>query len=111
MVFAPAPVANKFSIELAPDGFDAMAHHGFWNIVQFMPRDTVEYFIQRAPENTWNEVHRAHHTVVCMAGVGYLDLLETQADKIKQSSVCEEMIEWMSQEEFPNKDKVLQIFK
>ena len=111
MVFAPAPVANKFSIELAPDGFDAMAHHGFWNIVQFMPRDTVEYFIQRAPENTWNEVHRAHHTVICMAGVGYLDLLESQADKIKQSSVCEEMIEWMSQEEFPNKDKVLQIFK
>ena len=111
MVFAHPAIAEQFAIELSPDGFDAMAHHGFWNIVQFMPRDTVEYFIHHAPENTWNEVHRAHHTVVCLAGVGYLDLLESQADKIKQGNVCAEMIEWMSQEEFPNKDKVLQIFK
>ncbi len=111
MVFALEPVANKFSIELSPDGFDAMAHHGLWNTVQFMPRDTVEFFIQRVPDNTWNEVHRAHHTVVSLAGVGYLDLLETQADKIKNSSICDEMLEWMSQEDFPNKDKVFQILQ
>lgn len=111
MVFALAPVANKFSIELSPDGFDAMAHHGFWNIVQFMPRDTVEYFIQRAPENTWNELHRAHHTVVCLAGVGYLDLLESQAEKIKASPAHSEMMEWMDSEEFPNKEQTLAILK
>lgn len=111
MVFALAPVANQFSIELAPEGFEAMAHHGFWNIVQFMPRDTVEYFIQRAPENTWNELHRAHHTVVCLAGVGYMDLLESQAEKIKASPAHKEMFEWMQNEEFPNKERTLELLK
>jgi hypothetical protein len=111
MVFALAPVANQFSIELAPEGFDAMAHHGLWNVVQFMPKDVVDYFITNCPKNTWNEVHRAHHTVVCLSGVGYLDLLELHADAIKASACHGELLQWMQNEEFPNKETTLKILK
>lgn len=109
MVFALAPVADKFSIELSPNASQAMAHHGFWNIVQFMPRDVTEYFISRAPANTWNELHRAHHTAVCLAGMDYLDLLESQADRIKASPAHAELLEWMRSEDFPNKARTLEL--
>lgn len=109
IVFAPAPVADQFAMELNEGGFNAMAHHGFWNIVQFMPRDTVEYFVNHAPANTWNEVHRAHHTIVTMSAMGYMDLLESQVQQIKASPVRQELVDWMSQEEFPNKHKTIQL--
>jgi hypothetical protein len=109
IVFAPAPVADQFAMELNEGGFNAMAHHGFWNIVQFMPRDTVEYFVNNAPANTWNEVHRAHHTIVTMSAMDYMDLLESQVQQIKASPVRQELVEWMSQEEFPNKHKTIQL--
>jgi hypothetical protein len=111
MIFAFPTVANQFSIELSPDADKAMAHHGLWNVVQFMPRDVVEYFITNCPDNTWNEVHRAHHTIVCLAGNGYLDLLGTQAERIKASPVCKELCEWMSNEEFPNKAETLKMLQ
>jgi hypothetical protein len=107
MVFAHQNIAEKFSIELSPDGFDAMAHHGFWNIVQFMPRDTVEYFVTRAPENTWQELHRAHHTLVCLAALGYNDLLEFVAPKVKAAGIHGELMEWIGSEDFPNKQTAL----
>ena len=109
IVFAPAPVADQFAMELNEGGFNAMAHHGFWNIVQFMPRDTVEYFVNNAPANTWNELHRAHHTIVTMSAMGYMDLLESQVQQIKASPARQELVDWMSQEEFPNKHKTIQL--
>ncbi len=111
MVFAHPVIAERFAIELSQDGFDAMAHHGFWNIVQFMPKDTVEFFVQNAPDNTWNEVHRAHHTVVCLTALGYHELLESQAEKIKSSPIQQELYEWMSNEDFPNKQHALDLLK
>jgi len=111
MVFAHPGLADRFSIELNPGGADAMAHHGFWNIVQFMPKSTVEFFISQAPENTWNELHRAHHTIVCLAGMNYLDLLETQADSIKASPAYSDLMQWMSGEDFPNRQPALQMLQ
>jgi hypothetical protein len=107
--YALSPVADQFAMELNETGFNAMAHHGFWNIVQFMPRNTVEYFVNNAPANTWNEVHRAHHTIVTMSAMGYMDLLETQVENIKASPVRQELVDWMRQEEFPNRDKTIQL--
>lgn len=109
IVFAQAPVADQFAMELNEGGFNAMAHHGFWNIVQFMPRNTVEYFVNNAPANTWNEVHRAHHTIVTMSAMGYMDLLESQVQHIKASAVRQELVDWMQQEEFPNKQRTIQL--
>ena len=109
MVFAMAPVANQFSIELAPEGYGAMAHHGLWNVVQFMPRDVAEYFIANCPDNTWNELHRAHHTAITIAGMGYMELLETQADRIKASPVHSELVGWMRNDDFPNKELALKM--
>jgi len=111
MVFALPHTADRFSIELNPSAYGAMAHHGFWNIVQFMPKDTVEYFMLQAPANTWNELHRAHHTIVSLAGMGYLDLLETQADRIKSSPCLPDLVQWMAGEEFPNKQAALQMLQ
>jgi hypothetical protein len=111
MVFAMPGLANRFSIELSPDAGHAMAHHGFWNIVQFMPRSTVEFFISQAPENTWNELHRAHHTIVCLAGMDYLDLLETQAQRIQASPAYDQLMQWISNGDFPNKNAALQILQ
>ena len=107
--YAPAPVADQFSQELGENGHRAMAHHGLWNVVQFMPRDVVEYFITNCPANTWNEVHRAHHTILCLAANGYLDILQTQALRIKASPIHQELITWLSNEEFPNSKQALQI--
>lgn len=109
IVFALPPVANQFSIELAPEGYGAMAHHGFWNIVQFMPRDVTEFFIANAPANTWQEVHRAHHTLVCLSGMDYLDLVESVADDVKASKCHAELIQWFGNEDFPNKARFLEI--
>lgn len=109
IVYAPSPVADQFSIELSPTGDKAMAHHGLWNIVQFMPRDVVEYFILNVPKNTWNELHRAHHTLVCLAGIGYLDLLLAVAPAVVASPCYKELMSWLVSEDFPNKDAALKI--
>ena len=111
IVFAYPNVANQFSIELAPEGYGAMAHHGFWNIVQFMPKDTVQYFIDHAPANTWNELHRAHHTLVCLAGIGYMDMFAQVAPQVQTSPAYNELLEWMSGEDFPNKEQALPLLK
>jgi hypothetical protein len=107
--FALAPVADQFSMELNPEGYNAMAHHGLWNVVQLMPRDVAEYFITNCPDNTWNEIHRAHHTAVTLAGMGYLDLLSTQADRIKAGPKHKELMEWVAQEDFPNKAEFIKM--
>ena len=86
-----------------------MAHHGLWNVVQFMPKDVAEYFITNCPDNTWNELHRAHHTAVTLAGMNYLDLLATQAERIKASPTHKELMEWVAQEEFPNKAEFIKM--
>lgn len=111
MVFAHPVMAEKFAIELSPDGFDAMAHHGFWNIVQFMPKSTVEYFVTHAPENTWKELHRSHHTLVCLAALGYTELLESVSSQVKSAACHAELLEWMSSEEFPNKQTALDVLR
>jgi len=99
--YAPTDLANRFSMELHPyDGY-SMAHHGFWNIVRFMPKETVEYFITRAPKNTWNEPHRAHHTILMMSYAGYYDLLETQVDLIKASPAYDQIKQMLWTHAFP----------
>lgn len=107
--YAAPNVANQFSIELAPEGEHAMAHHGLWNVIQFMPKPTVQYFIDNLPDNIWNEVHRAHHSAVTLAGIGYMDMFAQVAPDIKASPVRDELVEWMQQDEFPNKDVALQL--
>ena len=109
--YAPAPVADQFSQELGENGHRAMAHHGLWNIVQFMPRDVIEYFILNCPANTWNEVHRAHHTILCLAANGHLDLIEAHAPAIKASPVHRELISWFSNEDFPNQKEAIVLLK
>lgn len=107
--FAGDDVAAKFSHELAPGGDNSMAFHGLWNIVRFMPRETAYYFIERASASTWNEVHRAHHIIVEIARKGYLQLLDSQRNKIQQGTAYADLMRWLNHESFDNKDETMSI--
>jgi hypothetical protein len=107
--FAPTALADQFSHELNGTGANSMAFHGFWNIVKFMPQDTVWFYIENAPANTWNEIHRAHHTIVALAEKGYLEMISSQADRIRNSTQYLNLMRWLAQEQFPNRDITLRI--
>ena len=107
--FAPTALADQFSHELNGTGAHSMAFHGFWNIVKFMPQDTVWFYIENAPANTWNEIHRAHHTIVALAEKGYLEMISSQADRIRNSTQYTDLMRWLAQEQFPNRDITLRI--
>lgn len=112
LMWAPTPLADQFAMELntSYQGF-SMAHHGFWNIVRFMPKSTVEFFIARAPKNTWNEPHRAHHTILMLGLAGYFDLLESQAELIKASPTHHQIKQMLASHVFPTAHIMRQIIE
>jgi hypothetical protein len=108
--FAPAEVATQFSYELG-DYSSSMAFHGFWNIVKFMPPDTVEFFVTKRPAGMFDSLHRAHHIIHALADSGYLDLLELCSAEIHASPEYNNLIHWLSQENFNNKAAAMAILE
>jgi hypothetical protein len=106
--FAPQETAAQFSYELGPYA-DSMSFHGFWNIINFMPKSTVDYFVTNRPPGMFDELHRAHHTVEAMARTGRMDLLEQCADEIKTGKDYAQLVQWLSQENFENKQRTLEL--
>jgi len=108
--FAPQEVAKKFSYELGPyEG--SMAFHGFWNVINFMPNDVTDFFVTHRPPGMFDELHRAHHTIVALAVADRLDLLEQCADEIRSGKDYQNVYSWLSQETFDNKQAVLDLIK
>jgi hypothetical protein len=106
--FAPANVATQFSYELG-DYSGSMAFHGFWNIIKFMPRDTVDFFVNKRPPGLFNGLHRAHHIIAAMAETDRVDLIESCAAEIQQSPDHANLVHWLSQENFNNKTATLEL--
>jgi hypothetical protein len=106
--FAPMNLAAQFSYELGPYS-PSMSFHGFWNIINFMPKDTVDFFVTKRPPGMFNELHRAHHSVVALATTGRMDLLEQCEYEIRSGDDYVKLLQWLSQEDFPNKARTLEI--
>ena len=104
--FAPQDVAARFSYELG-DYSSSMSFHGFWNIIKFMPKDTVDFFVTKRPPNMFNELHRAHHNIVAMAETNRIDLVDLCAAEIQQSPDYNNLMHWLRQENFNNKSAVM----
>lgn len=108
--FAPQELAKQFSYELGPyEG--SMAFHGFWNVINFMPKDVADFFVSHRPPGMFDELHRAHHTILAMAVADRLDLLEQCADEIRSSPVHAQLYTWLSNENFNKKQSVLDLIK
>jgi 5'(3')-deoxyribonucleotidase len=105
--FAPQELAMQFSYELG-DYPPAMAFHGFWNIINFMPYETATYFFTNRPPNMFSELHRAHHIIYALATQDRMDLFDTAVDEIRACKDYATLRQWLSQENFPNKDHVMQ---
>jgi hypothetical protein len=106
MKFAPTELAQQFSYELG-DYSDSMSFHGFWNIIRFMPNDTIDYFFTRRPGNIFQELHRAHHTIIELARRGRMDLLDMAVDDIKKNDEYDKLRAWLANEDFPYKEHVM----
>jgi hypothetical protein len=106
--FAPQEVAAQFAYELGPyPTTGSMSFHGFWNVITLMPRNVVDFFVTNRPPGMFNELHRAHHTIVALANTGRLDLIEQCADEIRSGADYGNLIQWMRQDSYENKDAVL----
>ena len=106
--FAPDTLARQFSYELGEYTTPSMAFHGFWNIINFMPRDTVDYFFTRRPPNIFQEMHRAHHTIVALAATNRVDLIQSAVEDIQSGPDFVRLLQWLSNEDFPNQPAVIQ---
>jgi hypothetical protein len=108
--FAPQELAKQFSYELGPyEG--SMAFHGFWNVINFMPKDVTDFFVTHRPPGMFDELHRAHHTIIALAVASRLDLIEQCADEIRSSPAHAQLYTWLSSENFDNKQPVLDLIK
>ena len=106
ITFAPQEVAARFSYELgAYNG--SMSFHGFWNIINFMPVETVNYFFENRPPNMFAGIHRAHHNIIALANRNRMDLFDTAIDDIRACSEFEKLVQWLGNEAFPCKDHVM----
>jgi hypothetical protein len=108
--FAPQELASKFSYELGPYN-GSMSFHGFWNIINFMPDDVTDFFVTHRPPGMFDELHRAHHTIIALAVANRLDLLEQCADEIRNGTDYQKVFAWLSNENFDNKQSVLDLIK
>ncbi len=108
--FAPQSLAKQFSYELGAYE-SSMAFHGFWNVINFMPKDVVDFFVTNRPPGMFDELHRAHHIIVALATTDRLDLLEQCAEQIRTSTVQQNLYTWLSQENFEKKQQVLDLIK
>jgi hypothetical protein len=88
-----------------------MAFHGFWNVINFMPDDVTDFFVTHRPPGMFDELHRAHHTIVALATADRLDLLEQCAAEISSSPAHANLLAWLSNEDFNNKQSVLDLLK
>lgn len=107
--FAGIELAKQFSHELADGGDNSMAFHGLWNVVRFMPSDVGYYFIENAPDNTWNEVHRSHHIIVEIGRRGWTPLIEKQKAKIQAGTAFPDLMRWLHNEEFAEKSTIMRL--
>lgn len=108
--FAPMDVASQFSYELGPyPAAGSMSFHGFWNIIKFMPKDVVDFFVTNRPPGMFDELHRAHHSVVALAATNRMDLLAQCADEIRAGADYEKLMQWLTQENFENKARTLEL--
>ena len=104
--FAPSGIAAKFAYELgAYQG--SMAFHGFWNIINFMPADTTDYFFVNRPKGMFSEMHRSHHNIVALGVKNRMDLFDSAIDEILAASDFPNLVQWLSNEQFPNRDHIL----
>lgn len=104
--FAPEKLAHQFSYELgAYEG--SMSFHGFWNIINFMPDSTVDYFFNDRPPGMFSEMHRSHHTIIALATRNRMDLFDSAVDEIRAASDFPKLLQWLSAEQYPNKDHIL----
>jgi hypothetical protein len=102
--YAPSSVANQFSMELNPAGANAMAHHGYWNVLQYMPKDTVDFFVTNRPPGLFKDIHRAHHSIMALANTNRVDLIDLIKDEVRQCPQFGDLLYWLhSEPEFPNK--------
>lgn len=104
--FAPPELAKQFSYELG-DYTNSMSFHGFWNIIKFMPKPTVDFFVENRPDGLFNNLYRAHHILYEMAMTDRLDLVEYCADEFRESENYDKVVQWLSNENFENKSETL----
>lgn len=107
IVFADTQTADQFAMELSPAGHHAMAHHGFWNVIYFMPAQTVDFFVTNRPPGMFKEIHRAHHNIVALAYVQRMDLFDLCVEEIKQCKDFGNLVQWLGAEEYPHKHHIL----
>ena len=108
--FADANLASQFSYELGPYS-KSMAFHGFWNVINFMPKDTVDFFFTKRPPNMFNELHRAHHIIVALGNTDRVDLVESAADEIRAGKDYANLFAWLTQDTYDNKTAILELIK
>jgi Protein of unknown function (DUF5672) len=106
--FAPPDVAAQFSYELG-DYKGSMAFHGFWNVMQFMPKPTVDFFFANRPPNMFNELHRAHHIIVALGNTDRVDLIASAVEEIKSGRDFAQLFQWLSQDTFDNKAVIINL--
>jgi hypothetical protein len=104
--FAPDTVARHFSYELG-EYHGSMAFHGFWNIIHFMPANTVTFYFEKRPPNMFNEMHKAHHIIVALGAKNRLDLFDSALEEIKSSPALPQLVQWLSNEDFPNQPYIV----
>lgn len=103
---------RQFCLELDYlDNGKSFAYRGLWHIIQFLPKKEVEFFIINSPANLFDEIRTAHEIVAALVNQDYLDFLKILADRIRQSVVYDQLISWLQQETFANKNTVLRILK
>lgn len=100
--------AQRFAYELGEYPVEgSMGFHGFWNVVNFMNNDVVEYFVRNRPHTIFNEIHRAHHIIVSLAMRRMVEYIEMCAEDIRKSPVNLQLVQWLENEMFPNKIEIL----
>jgi hypothetical protein len=106
--FAPSNLNSQFCVEDATTS-NSLAASGFWNIVQFLPKASVDFYVANRPAGLFDNYHTAHHVIVAMANTNRLDLVELCINDIKQCSDYTKLLQWLELDNYSNKSNILSI--
>lgn len=106
--FATNSVTKQFIYDIGAFE-DAFSARGFWNLVRFSSKESMEYYINNRPNDLFADSATAYRIIEALSDKGRLDLVEDCAADIQSGEQFDLVVSLIQQNPFNNQAEILDI--
>ena len=106
--FAPTNVVKQFVYDIG-NFQDAFGARGFWNLVRYSTKESMEYYVNNRPDDVFSDSATAYRVIEALSDKGRLDLVEDCVADIQSSEKFDLVVSLIQQNPFNNQAEILDI--